>query len=102
VACKRVFPRAAAAPAGWPQPTVPANATLAGCYPYEQRRLPLRAVTLASGAGLPCGLALAAADRPLIGGLGHGLAGPVWGLAVAGRPSSFFTFTVKTQQERVE
>ncbi|RZR91228.1 hypothetical protein BHM03_00019312 [Ensete ventricosum] len=39
-------------------------------------------------AGLPFGLALVAANRPLTGGLSCGLTGPVWGLAVAGLPSS--------------
>ncbi|RZS26229.1 hypothetical protein BHM03_00059541 [Ensete ventricosum] len=74
--CKRVCSRAAT--------------TLAGCCPYERRWPPLRAVTPASGIGLPCGLALAPAGRPLARGLGRGLAmgGRAWGLAVAGRPSS--------------
>ncbi|RWV89718.1 hypothetical protein GW17_00048123, partial [Ensete ventricosum] len=72
--CKRVCPRAATALAGLPQPTVPASATPAGFYPYEWRRPSLRAVAPVSGASLPCGLALAAADRPLVGGLGRSLA----------------------------
>ncbi|RZS25758.1 hypothetical protein BHM03_00059006, partial [Ensete ventricosum] len=46
---------------------------------------------LANIAGLPFGLALAIANRPLTGGLSRGLAmggRPCMGLAVAGRPSS--------------
>ncbi|RRT45080.1 hypothetical protein B296_00018537 [Ensete ventricosum] len=50
-----------------------------GCCPRERRRPRLRVVAPASGAGLPCGLALAAADCPLAGGLGRGQ-------AVDGRP----------------
>ncbi|RWW05504.1 hypothetical protein GW17_00031213, partial [Ensete ventricosum] len=57
---------------------------LAGCYTCG--RLP----PLASAAGLPCGLALATASRPLAWGLGCGPAmggRPYMGLAMAGRPS---------------
>ncbi|RWW45696.1 hypothetical protein BHE74_00048439, partial [Ensete ventricosum] len=52
---------------------------------------PLRAVGPASDIDLPCGLALAAVARPLVGALATAwprVAGPAWGLAVAGRPSS--------------
>ncbi|RWW26954.1 hypothetical protein BHE74_00057394 [Ensete ventricosum] len=87
--CKRVCPRAAATPTGWPQPVV-----LAGGYrpyrlavasrahkrrPYERRGPPLRVAASTSGAGLPCRLALAVADHPLVGDLCRGL-------AVGGRP----------------
>ncbi|RZS26627.1 hypothetical protein BHM03_00059989, partial [Ensete ventricosum] len=58
-----------------------------GCCPRERRRLPFRAAAPTSGAGLPYGLALAAADRPLAGGLAvGGRPGPTWGLAMGGRP----------------
>ncbi|RWV93999.1 hypothetical protein GW17_00043503 [Ensete ventricosum] len=77
--CKRVCLRATAAPAGWPQPVVPTSVAYVGCCPHKRRRPPLRATALASGASLPCGLALAVADRPLARGLGRGL-------AVGGRP----------------
>ncbi|RWW29182.1 hypothetical protein GW17_00006306 [Ensete ventricosum] len=63
--CKRVCPWAVAAPTG--------------CCPCERHRPPLPATAPASGAGLPCGLALATAGRPLAGGLGRSL-------AVGGRP----------------
>ncbi|RWW10285.1 hypothetical protein GW17_00026178 [Ensete ventricosum] len=56
--CKRVCPPAATAPAG--------------CFPRERRRPPLRVAAPTSSADLPCGLALAATDRPLAGGLGRG------------------------------
>ncbi|RWW42713.1 hypothetical protein BHE74_00051702, partial [Ensete ventricosum] len=53
-----------------------------GCYPCGQLS------PLAGAAGLPFGLAFAAAGRPLVGGLGSGVAGPARGLTVVGRPSS--------------
>ncbi|RWV92908.1 hypothetical protein GW17_00044675 [Ensete ventricosum] len=63
-----------------PQPTVPAGAAPAGCCPRERRRPPLRIAAPVSGAGLPCGLAMAAA-WPWV-------AGPTWGLVMVGCPSS--------------
>ncbi|RWV98425.1 hypothetical protein GW17_00038731, partial [Ensete ventricosum] len=71
---KRVCPSAVAAPTGWPQPAVPTGAASMGCCPHERRRPRLQAAAPMSGADLPCGLALAIADRPLVGGLGRGLA----------------------------
>ncbi|RWV92959.1 hypothetical protein GW17_00044620 [Ensete ventricosum] len=56
---KRVCPQAVATPA-------------AGYCLREWRQPPFRAVARASDVGLPCGLALAAVDRPLVGGLGRG------------------------------
>ncbi|RWV87922.1 hypothetical protein GW17_00050041, partial [Ensete ventricosum] len=53
---------------------------LAGCCPREWHRPTLRVVAPASDVSLPCEMALAAA-WPWV-------AGPVWGLVVAGRPSS--------------
>ncbi|RZS19044.1 hypothetical protein BHM03_00051385, partial [Ensete ventricosum] len=60
------------------------------CRLLPLRRPPFQAIAPASDIGLPCGLALAAADRPVAGALGRGLTvvDPAWGLAVAGRPSS--------------
>ncbi|RRT34012.1 hypothetical protein B296_00049437 [Ensete ventricosum] len=49
------------------------------CRPRERSRPPLRVAAPTSGAGLPCGLALATIDRPLARGLSRGL-------AVVGRP----------------
>ncbi|RRT51468.1 hypothetical protein B296_00048786, partial [Ensete ventricosum] len=63
-----------AAPTSWPQPAVPTSAASVGCCPHEWRQPRLQAAAPMSGAGLPCELALAIADRPLIGGLGRGLA----------------------------
>ncbi|RRT63478.1 hypothetical protein B296_00030410, partial [Ensete ventricosum] len=60
---------------------------------------------LASAAGLPFGLALIAASRPLAGGLGRGLAvggRPYMGAGRGWPPLLFATFVVKTQQEHVE
>ncbi|RRT60123.1 hypothetical protein B296_00035592 [Ensete ventricosum] len=51
----------------------------------------MRAAAPASGASLPCRLALAAANRPLIGGLGRG-----W------PPLLLAAFAAKTQQKHVE
>ncbi|RRT32016.1 hypothetical protein B296_00036287 [Ensete ventricosum] len=64
---------------GWPQLVVPADVAPVGCCPCEEHRPPLRIAAPVSDAGLPCGLALAAAGHPLAGGLSRGL-------AVGGRP----------------
>ncbi|RZS06934.1 hypothetical protein BHM03_00037671, partial [Ensete ventricosum] len=61
---------------------LPAGTASTGCYPCGQLS------PLAGAAGLPFGLAFAAAGRPLVGGLGSGVAGPARGLTVVGRPSS--------------
>ncbi|RRT47049.1 hypothetical protein B296_00026910 [Ensete ventricosum] len=66
---------------------------------------PLRAVAPVSGAGLPCGLALAIVGRPLAGGLGRGLAvggRPCMGASRGWPPLLLATFAAKTQQECVE
>ncbi|RZS11290.1 hypothetical protein BHM03_00042601 [Ensete ventricosum] len=85
----RLCLRAAAAPAGWPQLDVPAgwpqlDVPAGGCCPLEwcfsTQAPPLRAAAPTGAAGLPFGLALAAASRrPFVWGLGCGL-------AVGGRP----------------
>ncbi|RZS22245.1 hypothetical protein BHM03_00054992 [Ensete ventricosum] len=72
--CKQVCSRAAAAPAGY-------------CH-RKRRQPPLRAIAPASGVGLPSGLALAAAGRPLPGGLRCGLAVGGRPCMGAGRPST--------------
>ncbi|RZR79491.1 hypothetical protein BHM03_00005221 [Ensete ventricosum] len=54
--CKRVCPRVAAAPTGWPQSVMPASVAPAGYCPCERRRPPLHAGPgrdLAVG-GRPC------------------------------------------------
>ncbi|RWW00676.1 hypothetical protein BHE74_00013092 [Ensete ventricosum] len=89
--------QAAAALAGWRQSIVPAGGASA------QSHRPL--LPLAGTAGLPFGLALAAANRPLAGGLGRSL-------AVGGRPSMgacrgwppllLASFAMKIQQKHVE
>ncbi|RZS21390.1 hypothetical protein BHM03_00054032, partial [Ensete ventricosum] len=59
----------------------------------------------ASGAGLPCRLALAAIGRPLSGGLGRGLAmdgRPCMGADHGWPPLLLVAFAVKMQQECVE
>ncbi|RWW39917.1 hypothetical protein BHE74_00054705, partial [Ensete ventricosum] len=58
----------------------------------------LPSAPLASDAGLPCGLALAIANRPLVGGLGHDLAMDDRHFMGAGRgwPPLLTAFTVKT------
>ncbi|RZS23259.1 hypothetical protein BHM03_00056159 [Ensete ventricosum] len=60
------------------------------------RRPPCGLLPLAGAAGLPFGLALAAANRPLGGGLGRGLAMGGW------PPLLLAAFAAKTQQERIE
>ncbi|RRT57440.1 hypothetical protein B296_00036080, partial [Ensete ventricosum] len=57
-----------------------------------------RAAAPASDAGLPCGLALAAASRPLVGGLGRDLAVGGWPCMGASRgwpPLLLAAFTIK-------
>ncbi|RZS15020.1 hypothetical protein BHM03_00046799 [Ensete ventricosum] len=81
--CKRLCLRVVAAPAGWPQPTVPAGGTSA------RKHCPCGLLPpLAGTVGLPFGLALAKANRPLAGGLGRGLAVGGRPCMGAGRPSS--------------
>ncbi|RWW42303.1 hypothetical protein BHE74_00052160, partial [Ensete ventricosum] len=75
--CKRLCPRAAAAPTSWL--CTWAAATHEGGA-FARRRCPYgRLPPLAGAASFPFGLAVGAASRPLAGGLGHGL-------AVGGRP----------------
>ncbi|RWW46227.1 hypothetical protein BHE74_00047857, partial [Ensete ventricosum] len=69
--------QAATAPAGWPQPVVPAG----GCASAHRRRPWEQLPPLAGATSLPFELALAAASHPLARGLGRGL-------AMAGCPSS--------------
>ncbi|RWW37111.1 hypothetical protein BHE74_00057817, partial [Ensete ventricosum] len=66
---------------------------------------PLWDATPASGAGLPCGLALAVAGCPLAGGLGRGQAvdgRPFMGDGCGWPPLLLAAFAAKMQQERVE
>ncbi|RRT34167.1 hypothetical protein B296_00053582, partial [Ensete ventricosum] len=87
------------------QPVAPASAALVGCCPYERCRPPLQAIAPASGTGLPCGVALAAASRPLVEGLGYDLAvggRPCIGAGRGWRPLLLATFAMKTQQECIE
>ncbi|RZS15969.1 hypothetical protein BHM03_00047896 [Ensete ventricosum] len=94
--------QAVAALAGWPQPTVPAG----GCRPRGRCFCPYEWLPpLAGAAGLPFGLALAAASRPLVGGLGRGLAmggRPCMGAGRGWLPLLLVAFAVKMQQECVE
>ncbi|RWW02420.1 hypothetical protein GW17_00034490 [Ensete ventricosum] len=86
---RQVWPRAAA-PCGRPAAgPLYGRRTASGC---AREWLPhMRAAAPASGASLPCRLALAAANRPLIGGLGRG-----W------PPLLLAAFAAKTQQKHVE
>ncbi|RWV95868.1 hypothetical protein GW17_00041463 [Ensete ventricosum] len=89
------------------QPTPFASATLQAVVPCGllRKRRPCGLLwPLTSAAGLPFGLALVAASRPLIGGLGRGLAvgGRPYSGAGRGWPPLLAAFAAKIQQECIE